>query len=146
MTPSLPWSISATRAPSRKRRSKPPSRRTPKPPTTSNFSSAPRWQPSGRDTPVVAGLALATVALALAVHAVILSAAKDPDAPHPASISRIFLQRFLQPRCTFSHKNKFQKTGKFQPQHLLSFPATFSPQINHDLPRKKPRFAAGFCQ
>jgi hypothetical protein len=33
-------------------------------------------------------------------------------------------------------KNKFQKDGKFWPQKSLSFPATFSPQIHHDLPRK----------
>jgi hypothetical protein len=38
-------------------------------------------------------------------------------------------------------KNKFQKSGKFSPLDLLSFPATFSPQIHHDGTIKKPRSA-----
>jgi hypothetical protein len=33
-------------------------------------------------------------------------------------------------------KNKVQKIGMFPTANLLSFPATFSPQIHHDLPRK----------
>jgi hypothetical protein len=38
-------------------------------------------------------------------------------------------------------KNKFQKSEKFLPADLLSFPATFSPQIHHDLTIEKPRSA-----
>jgi hypothetical protein len=80
--------------------------------------------------------------LSLPVLAVILSAAKDPDAPTlPLSLEPL-CQRLPPVGCSLqAQKNKFQKSGKFSSVNLLSFPATFSPQLHHDLPRKKPRSA-----
>jgi hypothetical protein len=92
-------------------------------------------------------LSLSLLLLSLPVLAVILSAAKDPDAPHPASISRIFPPTPPRSRRLLSNtKNKVQKVGKFSAANLPSFPATFSPQLHHDLPRKKPHSAHQISQ
>jgi hypothetical protein len=70
---------------------------------------------------------------------VILSEAKDPDALRPASIPSDLSAPPSSPSGeAYPHhpKIKFKKSACFPTVNLLSFSATFSPQIHHDLPRK----------
>src|SRR5436190_4290577 len=86
MTPSPPWSTSATPAPSPRKPSRPQSRRTPKPPTTSNFSSAPPWPLSVSERPVVAPLLRPNQTPVISTEGGAFAAAAEKSASPPAPI------------------------------------------------------------